>query len=66
MLPGATTFPQGSARGASWDPSLEERIGDAMGREARVALKDAMALVLARLPPTCLAVTPDRLYSSLW
>jgi beta-glucosidase len=32
---GATTFPQGSARGASWDPSLEERIGDAMGREAR-------------------------------
>lgn len=32
---GATTFPQASARGASWDPSLEERIGDAMGREAR-------------------------------
>ena len=32
---GATTFPQGSARGASWDPGLEERIGDAMGREAR-------------------------------
>jgi beta-glucosidase len=35
MLPGATTFPQGSARGASWDLSLEERIGDVMGREAR-------------------------------
>jgi beta-glucosidase len=35
MLPGATTFPQGSARGASWDPNLEERIGNAMGREAR-------------------------------
>ena len=32
---GATTFPQGSARGASWDPGLEERIGDAMGKEAR-------------------------------
>jgi beta-glucosidase len=32
---GATTFPVGMARGASWDPQLEERIGDAMGREAR-------------------------------
>jgi beta-glucosidase len=32
---GATTFPQGSARGASWDPELEERIGNAMGMEAR-------------------------------
>ena len=32
---GATTFPQGSARGASWDPNLEERVGDVMGREAR-------------------------------
>ena len=32
---GATTFPQGSARGASWDPHLEERVGDVMGREAR-------------------------------
>ena len=32
---GATTFPQGSARGASWDPSLEERVGEVMGREAR-------------------------------
>ena len=28
---GATTFPQGSARGASFDPNLEERIGDAIG-----------------------------------
>jgi beta-glucosidase len=32
---GATTFPVGMARGASWDPQLEERIGDATGREAR-------------------------------
>src|SRR5262245_48909415 len=35
MFPGSTTFPSASARGASWDPLLEERIGDAMGREAR-------------------------------
>jgi beta-glucosidase len=31
MLAGATTFPAASARGASWDPHLEERIGDVMG-----------------------------------
>ena len=35
MLPGATTFPVAMARGASFDPQLEERVGDAMGREAR-------------------------------
>jgi beta-glucosidase len=32
---GATTFPAPVARGASWDPELEERIGVAMAREAR-------------------------------
>ncbi len=32
---GATTFPAPIARGATWDPDLEERIGDAMAREAR-------------------------------
>jgi len=31
----ATAFPVGIARGASWDPSLEERIGEAIGIEAR-------------------------------
>jgi beta-glucosidase-like glycosyl hydrolase len=31
---GATTFPQGSVRGASWDPGPEERIGDVREREA--------------------------------
>ena len=35
MLAGATTFPAAMARGASWDVQLEERVGDAMGREAR-------------------------------
>ena len=32
---GATTFPVPMARGASWDPELEERIGEAIAREAR-------------------------------
>src|SRR6266516_3232932 len=35
VMPGATTFPMAMARGASWDPALEERIGDAIGRELR-------------------------------
>jgi beta-glucosidase len=30
-----TCFPVAMARGASWDTDLEERIGEAMGREAR-------------------------------
>jgi beta-glucosidase len=30
---GATTFPVGMARGASWEPEVERRIGAAMGRE---------------------------------
>jgi beta-glucosidase len=35
MLPGATTFPVSMARGATWDPDLEERIGDIIGTEIR-------------------------------
>jgi beta-glucosidase len=31
----ATAFPVGSARGAAWDEALEERIGEAIGAEAR-------------------------------
>lgn len=31
----ATAFPVGMARGATWDAELEERVGDAMGTEAR-------------------------------
>ncbi|MBI3783336.1 MAG: glycoside hydrolase family 3 C-terminal domain-containing protein [Deltaproteobacteria bacterium] len=31
----ATAFPVGMARGATWDPSLEERVGEAIGEEAR-------------------------------
>jgi beta-glucosidase len=32
----ATCFPVSMARGATWDPALEERVGDAIGRELRV------------------------------
>src|SRR3712207_3887487 len=35
VMLGATTFPVSMARGASWDVDLEERIGDAIGRELR-------------------------------
>jgi beta-glucosidase len=31
----ATAFPVASARGASWDPALEEQVGEAIGAEAR-------------------------------
>ena len=34
-LPKATAFTVGMSRGASWDRDLEERIGEAMGYEAR-------------------------------
>ena len=35
ILDGATTFPVSMARGATFDPDLEERVGDAIGRELR-------------------------------
>jgi beta-glucosidase len=35
VMEGATTFPVSMARGATWDVDLEERIGDAIGRELR-------------------------------
>lgn len=31
----ATTFPVGMARGATWDPELETRVGEAMGLETK-------------------------------
>ena len=35
MLEGATTFPVSMARGAAFDPELEERVGDVIGKEIR-------------------------------
>lgn len=34
---GATAFPVTMARGASWDPDLERRVGEAMGEENRAS-----------------------------
>ena len=35
VIGNATCFPVTMARGATWDPDLEERVGDAIGREIR-------------------------------
>ena len=35
IMDGATTFPVSMARGATFDPELETRVGDAIGREIR-------------------------------
>lgn len=35
VMEGGTTFPVSMARGATWDPDLEERIGDVIGKELR-------------------------------
>ncbi len=35
IMDGATTFPVSMARGATFDPALEARVGDAIGREIR-------------------------------
>ncbi len=49
----ATCFPVSMARGATWDPDLEERIGDAIGRELRASganLTGAVCVNLLRHP----------------
>jgi beta-glucosidase len=35
IIPGSTCFPVSMARGASWDISLEERVGEVIGMESR-------------------------------
>ncbi len=35
VVPGSTCFPVSMARGATWDPALEERVGAVMGAETR-------------------------------
>ena len=37
VIGNATAFPVSMARGATWDPELEERVGDVVGRELRAA-----------------------------
>ncbi|HVM39699.1 MAG TPA: glycoside hydrolase family 3 N-terminal domain-containing protein [Acidimicrobiia bacterium] len=41
----ATAFPVSMARGATWDPELEERVGDAIGRELRAVGADLTGAV---------------------
>jgi beta-glucosidase len=38
----ATAFPVGMARGATWDPALEERVGDAIAAEARAKTSNVL------------------------
>jgi beta-glucosidase len=37
VIGNATCFPVSMARGATWDPELEERVGEAIGRELRAS-----------------------------
>lgn len=46
----ATVFPCSTARGATWDTSLERRIGQAIGREARVYGANCVGSVCINLP----------------
>ncbi|HEX2578163.1 MAG TPA: glycoside hydrolase family 3 N-terminal domain-containing protein [Aquihabitans sp.] len=49
----ATCFPVSMARGATWDPELEERVGEAIGRELRAVgatLTGAVCVNLLRHP----------------
>lgn len=53
VIRNATAFPVSMARGATWDPDLEERIGDAMGLELRAVganLTGAVCINLLRHP----------------
>ncbi len=45
----ATCFPVTMARGATWDPELEERVGDAIGRELRAVGADLYGGVCVNL-----------------
>ena len=51
VLPGRSTcFPVTMARGASFDPELEERVGDAIGREVRAVGGNFFGGVCINLP----------------
>jgi beta-glucosidase len=53
VIRNATCFPVSMARGATWDPDLEERVGDAIGRELRAAgatLTGAVCVNILRHP----------------
>lgn len=46
----ATAFPCSTARGATWDPSLEEQVAAAIGLEARASGANTVGAVCVNLP----------------
>lgn len=53
VIGNATAFPVAMARGATWDPELEERVGEVIGRELRASgamLTGAVCVNLLRHP----------------
>lgn len=53
VIGNATCFPVAMARGATWDPELEERVGEAIGKELRAlgaTLTGAVCINLLRHP----------------
>jgi beta-glucosidase len=53
VIGNATCFPVAMARGATWDPDLEERVGEAIGRELRASgatLTGALCVNVLRHP----------------
>ncbi|MBN1439044.1 MAG: glycoside hydrolase family 3 C-terminal domain-containing protein [Anaerolineales bacterium] len=50
VMDGGTTFPVSMARGATFDPGLEERVGDAIGRELRAMGGNFFGGVCINLP----------------
>ncbi|KAJ0418667.1 glycoside hydrolase superfamily [Aspergillus carlsbadensis] len=53
VMGSSTAFPVPMARGATWDPELERRVGDAIGREAKAqgaALYSGVCINLPRHP----------------
>lgn len=53
VIGNATCFPVAMARGATWDPELEERVGDAIGQELRASgatLTGALCVNVLRHP----------------
>ncbi len=46
-IQGATSFPSGIGRASSWDPALEERVGEIVGRQERaIGVSETLAPVL--------------------
>ncbi|KAL2844499.1 glycoside hydrolase superfamily [Aspergillus pseudoustus] len=50
VMGASTAFPVPMARGATWDPSLEQRVGDAIGREAKAQGASLYSGVCINLP----------------